>query len=113
TRRMEGEIPRWQEVTADSEESQRHVSTLRQHLVELQAQPVAVSEANSLIDGLGDKTGNPIDLSSDDSVARAYVANDEENKPFVQTPGKRKRRFGMIAATVAIAIVSTAAVSDR
>jgi len=109
-RRLEEEISRWQERTADSEESQRHVSTLRQHLVELQAQPVAVSEANSLIDGLGDKTGNPIDLSSDDSVARAHVANDEENKPFVQTPGKRTRRFGMIAATGAIAIVATVAV---
>src|SRR5215468_6360977 len=109
-RRLEEEISRWQERTADSEESQRHVSTLRQHLVKLQAQQVAVSEANSLIDGVGDKTGNPIDLSSDDSVARAHVANDEENKPFVQTPGKRTRRFEMIAATGAIAIVATVAV---
>ena len=109
-RRLEEEISRWQERPAESEESQRHVSTLRQHLVELQAQQVAVSEANSLIDGLGDKTGNPIDLSSDDSVARAHMANDEENKPFVQTPGKRPRRFGMIAATGAIAIVATVAV---
>src|SRR5215468_1020055 len=67
-RRLEEEISRWQERPAESEESQRHVSTLRQQLVELQAQQVAVSEANSLIDGLG-KTGNPIDLSSDDSVA--------------------------------------------
>jgi chromosome segregation ATPase len=109
-RRLEEEISRWQERPAESEESQRHVSTLRQHLVKLQAQQVAVSEANSLIDGLGDKTGNPIDLSSDDSVARGHVANDEENKPFVQTPGKRTRRFGMIAATGAIAIVATVAV---
>src|SRR5215471_11928617 len=108
-RRLEEEISRWQERPAESEESQRHVSTLRQQLVELQAQQVAVSEANSLIDGLG-KTGNPIDLSSDDSVARAHVANDEENKPFVQTPGKRTRHFGMIAATGAIAIVATVAV---
>jgi chromosome segregation ATPase len=109
-RRLEEEISRWQERPAESEESQRHVSTLRQHLVELQAQQVAVLEANSLIDGLGDKTGNPIDLSSDDSVTGAHVANDEENKPFVQTPGKRTRRFGMIAATGAIAIVATVAV---
>src|SRR5262245_23738416 len=109
-RRLEEEISRCQERPAESEESRRHVRTLRQHLVELQAQQVAVSEANSLIDGLGDKTGNPIDLSSDNSVARAHVANDEENKPFVQTPGKRTRRFGMIAATGAIAIVATVAV---
>ena len=109
-RRLEKEISRWQERLVESEETQRHVSTLRQHLVELQAQRVAVSEANSLIDGLGDKTGNPIDLSSDDSAARAHVANDEEIKPLIQTPGKRTRRVGMIAATGAIAIVATVAV---
>src|SRR5262245_13922935 len=110
TRRLEEEISRWQERPAESEESQRHVSTLRQYLVELQAQQVPVLEANSLIDGLGDKAGNPIDLSSDDSAARAHLANDEENKPFVQNPGKRTRRFGMIAATGAIAIMATVAV---
>ena len=109
-RRLEEEISRWQERLAESEESQRHVSTLRQHLVELQAQQVAVSEANSLIDGLGDKSSNPIDLSSDDSAARVHVANDEEIKPLIQTPGKRTRRVGMIAATGAIAIVATVAV---
>ena len=109
-RRLEEEISRWQERPAESEESQRHVSTLRQHLVELQAQQAAVSEANSLIDGLGDKSSNPIDLSSDESAARVHVANDEEIKPLIQTPGKRTRRFGMIAATGAIAIVATVAV---
>jgi chromosome segregation ATPase len=109
-RRLEEEISRWQERPAESEESQRHVSTLRQHLVELQAQRMAVSEANSLIDRLGDKTSNPIDLSSDDLAARVHAANDEENKPFVQTSGKRTRRFGVIAATGAIAIVATVAV---
>ena len=109
-RRLEEEISRWQERPAESEESHRHVSTLRQHLVELQAQQAAVSEANSLIDGLGDKSGNPIDLSSDESAARVHVANDEEIKPLIQTPGKRTRRFGMIAATGAIAIVATVAV---
>jgi chromosome segregation ATPase len=93
-----------------SEESQRQISTLRQHRVELQAPQAAVSEANSLIDGLGDKRSNPIDLSSDDSTARAHVANDEENKPLIQTLGKRTRRFGMIAGTGAIAIVATVAV---
>src|SRR5262245_34906000 len=65
-RRLEEDISRCQERPAESEESRRHVRTLRQHLVELQAQQVAVSEANSLIDGLGDKTGNPIVLSSED-----------------------------------------------
>ena len=109
-RRLEEEISRWQERPVESEESQRHVSTLRQHRVELQAQQVAVSEANSLIDGLGDKSSNPIDLSSDDSAARVHVANDEEIKPLIQTPGKRTRRVGMIAATGAIAIVATVAV---
>jgi FtsZ-binding cell division protein ZapB len=109
-RRLEEEVSLWQERPAESEESQRHVSTFRQHLVELQAQQVAVSETNSLINGLGDKTGNLIYLSSDDSAARAHLANDEENKPFAQAPGERTRRFGMIAATGAIAIVATVAV---
>ena len=109
-RRLEEEISRWQERLAESEESQRQVSTLRQHLVELQAQQAAASEANPPIDGLGDKSSNPIDLSSDDSAARVHVANDEEIKPLIQTPGKRTRRVGMIAATGAIAIVATVAV---
>jgi hypothetical protein len=111
-RRLEEEISRWQERLVESEETQTQVSTLRQELVELQAQQVAVSEANSLIDGLGDKSSNPIDLSSDsdDSAARVHVVNDEEIKPLIQTPGKRPRRFGMIAATGAIAIVATVAV---
>jgi chromosome segregation ATPase len=109
-RRLEEEISRWQERLVESEETQTQVSTLRQHRVELQAQQVAVSEANPLIDGLGDKSSNPIDLSSDDSAARVHVANDEEIKPLIQTPGKRTRRFEMIAATGAIAIVATVAV---
>ena len=109
-RQLEEEISRWQERPAESEETQRRVSTLRQHLVELQAQQAAVSEANSLIDGLGDKSSNPIDLSSDESAARVHVPNDEEIKPLIQTPGKRTRRFEMIAATGAIAIVATVAV---
>src|SRR5262245_19336089 len=109
-RRLEEEISRWQERLIESEETQTQVSTLRQHRVELQAQQAAVSEANSLIDGLGDKGSNPIDLSSGDSTARVYMANDEEIKPLIQTPGKRTRRFGMIAATGAIAIVATVAV---
>jgi hypothetical protein len=32
-----------------------------------------VAEAKSLTDGLGEKSGNPIDLSSDDSAARVIV----------------------------------------
>jgi chromosome segregation ATPase len=109
-RRLEEEIVRWQERLVESEETKTQVSTLRQHRVELQAQQVAVSEENSLIDGLGDKSSNPIDLSSDDSAAGVHVANDAEIKPLIQTPGKRTRRFGMIAATGAIAIVATVAV---
>ncbi len=109
-RRLEEDISRWQERLAESEETQTHVSTLRQQLDELQTKQAAVSEANSLIDGLADKSGNPIDLSSDDSAARGHVANDEEIKPLIQTPGKRTRRVGMIAATGAIAIVATVAV---
>ena len=109
-RRLEEDISRWQERLAESEETQTHVSTLRQQLDELKTKQAAVSEANSLIDGLADKSGNPIDLSSDDSAARAHVANDEEIKPLIQTPGKRTRRVGMIAATGAIAIVATVAV---
>ena len=109
-RRLQEEISRWQERPVETEETQTQVSTLRQHRVELQAQQAAASEANSLIDGLGDKSSNPIDLSSDDSAARVHVANDEEIKPLIQTPGKRTRRVGMIAATGAIAIVATVAV---
>ena len=108
-RRLE-DISRWQERLAESEETQTHVSTLRQQLDELQTKQAAVSEANSLIDGLADKSGNTIDLSSDDSAAGVHGANDEEIKPLIQTPGKRTRRFGMIAATGAIAIVATVAV---
>ena len=109
-RRLEEEISRWQERPVESDETRTQVSTLRQYRVELQAQQVAVSEANSLIDGLGDKSSNPIDLSSDDSAARVHVANDEEIRPLIQTPGKRTRRVRMIAATGAIAIVATVAV---
>jgi chromosome segregation ATPase len=104
-RRFE-DISRWQERLAESEETQTYVGTLRQQLDELQTKQAAVSEANSLIDGLADKSGNPIDLSSDDSAAGVHGAN----KPLIQTPGKRTRRFGMIAATGAIAIVATVAV---
>jgi hypothetical protein len=58
-------------------------------------QSIAVTEANSLNDGLGEKNGNLIDLSSDDSAARVHVANDEEIKPSVQTSGKQK--FGFLS----------------
>ena len=40
-----------------------------------------MAEANSLNDGLGEKSVNPIDLSSDDSAASVHVAHDEEIKP--------------------------------
>ena len=109
-RQLEEEISPWQERLAQSEETQTQVSTLRQQLEELRTQRAAVPEVNSLIDGLGDKSSSPIDLSSEDSAARVHVANDEEIKPLIQTPGKRTRRFGMIGATGAIAIVATVAV---
>jgi hypothetical protein len=110
-RRLEEELSRWQERLAESEESQRQVGTLRQQVAELQAQQAAaVAEANSLNDGKGEKSGNRFDLNSGDSVASIQVANDEEIKPPAQTPGKRTWRFGMIAATGAIAIVATVAV---
>jgi chromosome segregation ATPase len=109
-RQLEEEISPWQERLAQSEETQTQVSTLRQQLEELRTQRAAVPEVNSLIDGLGDKTSSPIDLSSEDSAARVHVANNEEIIPLIQTPGKRTRRFGMIGATGAIAIVATVAV---
>ena len=109
-RRLEEEMPRSQERLADSEETQRQVSTLRQQLEELQTQQVAASEANSLIDGLDENSGNNIDLSLDDSAARIHVANDQEIKPPVQTQGKQKWRFGIIPATGAIAIAAAVAV---
>jgi uncharacterized coiled-coil DUF342 family protein len=108
-RRLDEEISLWRERAAESEETQSQVSTLRQQLAELQAkQAAAVAEANSLNDGNDEKRGNRFD--SCDSEARIHAANDEENKPFTQAPGKRTRRFGMIAATGAIAIVATVAV---
>jgi hypothetical protein len=110
-RRLEEEISRWQERVAESEETQRQVSTLRQQLAELQPkQAAAVAEANSLNDGSDEERGNRFDLNSCDSEARIHAANDEENKPFAQAPGERTRRFGIIAATGAIAIVATVAV---
>ena len=88
-RRLEEEISRWQERMAESEETQRQVSTLRQQVEELQTKQTA-AEANSLIDGLGDKSGNPIDMSSDDSATRIHGANDEEIKPSVRHFGNEK-----------------------
>src|SRR5262245_17837791 len=110
-RRLKEESSRWQERLAGSEETQTQVSTLRQQLEELQAKRAAVSEANSLNDGNGEKRGNPIDLSSDDLAARIHVANDEEIKPSVGISETKKRRFGIIPATGAIAIVAAAAVA--
>jgi hypothetical protein len=110
-RRLKEEISRWEERIAESEENQRHVNTLRQQIEELKTQQTAVSEANSLIDGLGEKSGNPIDLSSDDSAARIRVAKDEEIKPSTQTSRKQKRRFGIIPATGSIAIAVAVAVA--
>ena len=46
---------------------------LEDDISRLQVRPAAANgraEANSLNDGLGEKSGNPIDLSSDDSAAR-------------------------------------------
>src|SRR5215813_13219459 len=52
-------------------------------------QPTAMAEANSLNDGLGEKSVNPIDLSSDDSAASVHVAHDEEIKPTRKSLPKR------------------------
>ena len=108
--RLEEEISRWQERIAESEETQRQFSTLRQQSGELQTKQAAVSEANSLIDGLGEKSSNNIDLNSDDSAARVHAANDEQIKPLVRTSAKQKWRFRIITATGAIAIAAAVAV---
>jgi len=108
--RLEEEISRWQERIAESEETQRQFSTLRQQSEELQTKQAAVSEANSLIDGLGEKSGNHIDFNSDDSAARVHAANDEQIKPLVRTSAKQKWRFRIITATGAIAIAAAVAV---
>jgi hypothetical protein len=42
---------------------------------------MAVAEANSPNDGLGEKSSYSPDLSSDDSAASVHVAHDEEIKP--------------------------------
>src|SRR5262249_19153226 len=64
-----------------------------------------------LNDGNGEKRGNPIALSSDDSAARVHGANDEEIKPPVGISETKKRRFGIIPATGAIAIVAAITVA--
>lgn len=56
----------------------------------------AVAEANSLKDGLGEKNGNPIDLSSDDSVTKVHAGNEEEIEPSIHAAGKQRWRFGII-----------------
>src|SRR5262245_44207271 len=110
-RRLEEEISRWRERLAGSEETQTQVSILRQQLEELQAKQAAVAEANSLNDGNGEKKGNPIDLSSDDLAARVHEANAVEIKPSVGISETKKRRFGLIPAAGAIAIVAAVAVA--
>jgi len=110
-RRLEEEISRWQERLTGSEETQTQVSILRQQLEELQAKQAAVAEANSLNDGNGEKKGNPIDLSSDDLAARVHEANAVEIKPSVGISETKKRRFGLIPAAGAIAIVAAVAVA--
>jgi chromosome segregation ATPase len=52
--RLAEDISRWQECLAETEETQRQVSILRQQLEQLQTQQAAVSKANSLIDSLGE-----------------------------------------------------------
>jgi myosin heavy subunit len=108
-RRLEEEISLRQKRLAESEETQTQVRTLRQQLEELRAKQAAVSEANSLIDGLSDRSGKPIDLSSNDSATRAHGANDEQIKPPVAISETKKRRFGIIPATGSIAIVTAVA----
>jgi len=110
-RRLEEEVSRWQERLEGSEETQMQVSILRHQLEELQAKQAAVAEANSLNDGNGEKKGNPIDLSSNDLGARVHGANDEEIKPPVGISEAKKRRFGIIPATGAIAIVAAVTVA--
>jgi uncharacterized protein YoxC len=109
-RRLEEEISRSQERIAEGEETQRQFSTLRQQPEELQTKQASVAEANSLIDDLGGKSGNHIDLNSDDSAAGIHAPNDEEIKPPVPTSGKQRWRFGIITATGAIAITAAVAV---
>ena len=110
-RRLEDEISRWQERLAGSEETQRQVSILRQQLEKLQAKRAAVLEANPPIDGLDHKSSNPIELSLDDSAASVHGTSHEEIKPPVGISETKKRRFGIIPATGAIAIVAAVAVA--
>src|SRR5262245_44634151 len=109
-RRLKEEISQWQERLAESEESQKHVSIPRQPPEKLQAKQ-AVSEVNPPIDGLGDKSSNPIDLSSDNSAASVHGANHEEIKPPVGITETKQRRFGIIPATGSIAIVAAVTVA--
>jgi myosin heavy subunit len=109
-RRLEEETSRSQERLAEDEETQRQVSTLRQQLEELRTKQAAVAEANSLINRVGENSGNHINLSSDESAARIRLANDDEIKPPVQTSKKQKWRFGIIPATGAITILAAVAV---
>jgi hypothetical protein len=63
---------------------------------------MAVSEANSPINGLGGTNGDH--LSPGDSGATIHVTNEEEIKPAVRTSGKRKWPLAMIPGTVVIVI---------
>src|SRR5262245_2151805 len=73
----------WREWSASARSCARKTTDLRTTFRDGRygpLQPTAVAEMNSLNDRLGEKSGNTIDLSSDNSMARIHVAHDEEIK---------------------------------
>src|SRR5262249_10882073 len=71
----------WREWSASARSCARKTAALRTTFRDGRygpVQPTVVAEANSLNDGLGEKT--PIDLSSDNSATTVHVAHDEEIK---------------------------------
>jgi chromosome segregation ATPase len=131
-RRLGGEISRWQERLAASEENQRQVSMLRRQLEELQAEharlldekrqaqtrivdvteeissEAAISNTKQLSDDSNEARDNPAHHSSDGSVAGIQVAKKEESGWVVWTSVKQKWRFGAVPAMVIVVIAGAA-----
>src|SRR5262249_16390868 len=67
----------WREWSASARSCARKTADLRTTFRDCRyspLQPTVVGETNSLNDGFGEKSGNPIDLSSTDSATSVHVA---------------------------------------
>ncbi|MGH7826937.1 MAG: hypothetical protein ACREQ7_17420 [Candidatus Binatia bacterium] len=87
------------------ESSSESVESAVIHRVERIPFEMAVSEADSPINGLGESSGNDSDHGSDEAAGAILVATENEVKPAGRTSGKWNWRLGMIPAVVVLAIV--------